>query len=218
MANIAIVDDHPFVRLGVRAALSADPSLKVVFEADDGLDAWLRIQQEAPDVVVLDLELPRLDGYELIKRIRRAESPTKVLVLSVHGGALAVQRAMRAGADGFIDKRNKPEQVRQGCHAVLSGYTFFPGAASRHVGARECGLAVLTDREMAVARHLVAGVCQKEVARLLYISHKTVSAHKRNVFRKLGVQNLIQLADYLRDTDSFGRAARAEAVLGEQTA
>ncbi|WP_170845266.1 response regulator transcription factor [Chitinasiproducens palmae] len=204
MASIIIVDDHPFVRLGVRASLNGDPDLNIVGEADDGSRGWALIQTMHPDLVIIDIDLPGIDGYELIKRVRRLARPIKVLVLSMHTGALPLKRSMSAGAHGYIYKCCEPGQVRQGCLAILAGYRFFPDEVGYHLASESDWLAALSDRELAVARRLVDGGCNKEVARALFISHKTVSAHKRNVFRKLGITNLVQLADHLRHVDSFG--------------
>lgn len=205
--SIAVVDDHPFVRLGVRAALSERPELEIVLEASDGHDAWLQIKHRVPDAVVLDIDIPKIDGYELIKRIQGLNKSVKVLVLSMYTGPLPVQRALQAGADGYIYKSNDTGQVCLGCVAVLNGYQYFPhdsGSFERIVAGESQQGQALTDRELAIARHLVAGYTNKEIGNKLFISDKTVSAHKHNIYRKLQIDNLIQLADYVRHTDSYG--------------
>ncbi|MGI4815578.1 MAG: response regulator [Janthinobacterium lividum] len=204
--SVAIVDDHPFTRLGVRAALAQAREFEIVAEAGDGLEAWLIVQRLKPDVVVMDIDMPKLDGYELIKRIHRLDKPIKTLVLSMYTGQLPVQRAIRAGASGFVYKSHDTMQVYLGCVAILDGYRYFPGEA----GLPECtprdlpALLALTDREMSVARQLVAGLGNREIGQRLFISDKTVSAHKQNIFRKLRIGNLIELADYVRHADSYG--------------
>lgn len=207
--RIVIVDDHAFVRIGVRALLESQRELEygfdVVAEAVDGVTGWEAIQQRRPDLVLLDINLPCLDGYELMKRISRMTAPPKVVMLSSFLGNLPVQRAISAGANGFVYKSQDPREMLRAIAAVLAGYCSVPResvpALSR--GAKQ-GIGALSARERSVAERLIAGRTNKAIAHALCLSSKTISAHKRNIFRKLAIGNLIELADCLRHADSYG--------------
>ncbi|MGI4982943.1 MAG: response regulator [Janthinobacterium lividum] len=205
--RIAIVDDHPFIRIGMRMLLetpSCGVGIDVVAEAADGRQGWQMVRDGALDLVLLDINLPGLDGYDLLARIGRMEKRPKVLVVSASDGLLPVRRALAAGADGFVYKSQEPLELVRGVAAVLAGYCFIPRDAVRLRGPPGVPGETLSPRERSIAEGLLEGRSNKAIAHALALSAKTISAHKRNIFRKLAVRNLIELVDCLRTVDSFG--------------
>ncbi|KKB61474.1 hypothetical protein WM40_23005 [Robbsia andropogonis] len=207
--RVVIVDDHDMIRLGVRVLLEnhrhGSFGFDVVMEAVDGQQGWQAVQRCQPDLVLLDIDLPGLDGYEVLRRIKRLPAPPKVVMFSMHRGVLPVRRAHTAQADGFLYKTDPPERLIEGVACALHGRAWGLRLGSDQLttthASRPC---VLTLRERCIAENLMHGHTNKAIARALCLSPKTVSAHKRNIFRKLAISNLIELADCLRDTDSFG--------------
>ena len=209
--RVVIIDDHALVRMGIRAMLEAQMASsqqgyrwEIVGEARDGIDGWQAIQRDRPDLVLLDINLPRLDGYQVLKRIQSMQPRPKVLVLSTQLGTLPVRCALDAGADGVLYKTEDPVEMLRGIDAVLSGFCFVPREAVRAFTPQMHDIARLSPRERSIAEHLVNGRSNKSIANILCLSEKTVSAHKRNVLRKLAVDNVIELADYLRYTNAYG--------------
>lgn len=209
--RVVFIDDHALVRIGIRALLDTPMALQqygyrleVVVEARDGIDGWQAVQRHRPDLVLLDINLPRLNGYEVLKRIRSMQPRPKVLVLSTQLGTLPVRRALDAGADGVLYKTEDPVEMLRGIDAVLAGFCFVPRDAVRAFHPQLQDISRLSPRERCIAEQLINGRSNKSIADSLCLSAKTVSAHKRNVLRKLAVNNVIELADYLRHTDAYG--------------
>jgi DNA-binding NarL/FixJ family response regulator len=219
--RVVIVDDHDMIRLGVRVLLENHRhgrfGFDVVMEAVDGQQGWQAVQRYQPDLVVLDIDLPGLDGYEVLRRIKRLPAPPKVVMFSRHQGVLPVRRAQSALADGFIYKTDPPEQLIQGVDSALRGRAWGVRLGPEQLMTPHAGgPCVLSLRERCVAENLMLGHTNKAIARDLCLSPKTVSAHKRNIFRKLAITNLIELADCLRDTDSFGLPRETTSALHDE--
>jgi len=213
--RLVIVEDHPFVRLGIKAMLACQQeiayTLEVVEEASDGESGWQAIYRCAPDLVLLDLSLPRLDGYEVLRRIMRMPSRPKVIVISAHPGSLPVRRALEAGADGYVYKSEDATDLLRGIEAAFAGYRFVPPDIGWTPDAAARGeVSALSPRERCIADGLIAGQSNKAIAHMLCLSAKTVSAHKRNILRKLSIRHVIELADCLRHVDSYGMVAKGE--------
>jgi len=210
--RLVIVEDHPFVRLGIKAMLACQQeiayTLEVVEEASDGESGWQAILGCVPDLVLLDLSLPHLDGYEVLRRVMRMPSRPKVIVISAHPGSLPVRRALEAGADGYIYKSEGASDLLRGIEAAFAGYRFVPPDIGWTPDAAPWGnVSALSPRERCIADRLIAGQSNKAIAHMLCLSAKTVSAHKRNILRKLAIRHVIELADCLRHVDSYGMLA-----------
>ena len=219
--RLVIVEDHPFVRLGIKVMLERQQQLayglEVVREAADGESGWLAIAACTPDLVLLDLNLPRLDGYEVLKRIARMHLRPKVIVISAHPGSLPVRRALAAGADGYVYKSEDASELLNSIEAVFAGYRSVP----RDIGwipmaGSFAEASVLSPRERCIADSLIAGQSNKAIAHTLCLSAKTVSAHKRNILRKLAIGHVIELADCLRHADSYGVPSAAGRRVGAE--
>ena len=200
--TVLIADDHPVVRQGLRVLLSLHSDIEVVGEASDGAEAVELAAAVAPDVVLLDLKLPGLDGLGVLAELRDAGLPARVLVLTSVADPASVTVAMRAGAAGFLYKDVDPDALVRAVRSVHDGNTVLaPEAAgslvrSRARAAAVAGLDALTAREREVLAGIADGKSNREIARMLRVSEKTVKAHVSAVLAKLGVQDRTQAAVY----------------------
>jgi DNA-binding NarL/FixJ family response regulator len=217
--RILIADDHEVVRQGLRTFLELDPELEVVGEAADGREAVRLAQRLRPDVVLMDLLMPELDGIAATQLIRQQLPDTEVVALTSVLEDAAVVGAVRAGAIGYLLKDTRAQELRQAIKAAAAGQVqLSPKAAARlmrEVVAPERPEA-LSERETEVLRLLARGLANKEIARELSIAEKTVKTHVSSILGKLGVQSRTQAALYagrigLVPLDQLGapQAARA---------
>jgi DNA-binding NarL/FixJ family response regulator len=203
--SVLIVDDHPVVRQGLRVLLEVQDGIEVAGEAGDGAAALaLATQQPAgraertPDVILLDLKLPGMDGIAVLNELKASRNPARVLVLTSVTDHAAAAAVMRAGAAGVLYKDVDPDALVRAIRAVHDGHLLLaPEAAGTllrpaHAPAR--GLDALTGREREVLAELAQGRSNREIARALHVSEKTVKAHVSSVLAKLGVQDRTQAA------------------------
>ena len=193
--RILIVDDHSVVREGLRMFLVRDPDLEVVGEALDGAEALQQARQLRPDVVVMDLLMPVMDGITATRAIRRELPETEVLALTSVLESASVVEAIRAGAIGYLLKDAQAAELRRAIKAAAAGQVQLSPQASAHLlGAiRTPELPEpLTPREMDVLRLLAQGQSNKEIARALHLVEETVKSHVRHILAKLGVQSRTQ--------------------------
>ena len=193
--RIVIADDHPIVRDGLSALLSSVPGFTVVGQAGNGRLAVREVLLTRPDVVLLDLGMPELDGFEATRQIVRASPGVAVLVLTMHDDDDSVFAAMRAGARGYLLKGAEQEEIIGAIRAVAAGEVIFgPGAATRVLkllsgGPREARrpFPELTDRELGILDLIAAGLSNAAIAQRLSIAPKTVANHASGIFTKLAV-------------------------------
>jgi DNA-binding NarL/FixJ family response regulator len=212
--RILIADDHGVVRRGLRMFLALDPELEVVGEATDGAEALRLARELKPDVVLMDLLMPVMDGIAATSAIRRELPDTEVIALTSVLEDASVVGAVRAGAIGYLLKDTQAEELRRAIKAAVEGQVqLSPQAAARllrEVRAPESP-ETLTERETEVLRLLAEGLANKQIARTLVIGEKTVKTHVSNILAKLGVQSRTQAALYavqigLVSADQVGEA------------
>ncbi|MEU4541889.1 response regulator transcription factor [Nonomuraea dietziae] len=194
MIQVLIADDHPVVRQGLRTFLDLQDDITVVGEAADGAEAVALVETLRPDVLLLDLKMPVLDGLGALERLNGG--PTRVLVLTSVSDRSDVGPAMRAGAAGFLYKDVDPNALVQAVRAVHGGQVLLAQEAASAMLTAEAPPVPLTDREREVLRLIAAGRSNKEIARDLSVAEKTVKTHVSNVLMKLGVQDRTQAALY----------------------
>lgn len=196
--TVLIADDHPVVRQGLAVLFEVQDDITLVGQASDGADAVRLTHELAPDVLLLDLMLPGLDGMGVLARLQADGSRTRVLVLTSAGGSAGPALALQAGAAGFLYKDVDPDALVRAIRSVHDGHTVLaPGAAglvagrpARHVR----GIGALTSREREVFALLADGQSNREIARTLRVSEKTVKTHVSAVLAKLGVADRTQAA------------------------
>ncbi len=197
--RIVVVDDHSVVRQGLRMFLSLDPELEVIGEASNGQEAIEQVKKLKPDVVLMDLLMPVMDGITATQIIRREHSDTEVIALTSVLEDAAVINAVRAGAIGYLLKDTQGDELCQAIKAAANGQVqLSPKAAERlmrEIRAPESP-EKLTERETEVLRQLAAGKSNKEIASEMYISETTVKTHVSNILMKLGVPSRTQAALY----------------------
>ena len=195
--RILIVDDHSVVRQGLRMFLSLDSELEVVGESENGQEALLMARELKPDVVLMDLLMPMMDGIEATKAIRAELPEVEVVALTSVLEDVSVTGAVRAGAIGYLLKNSEPEELHRAIRGAAEGQVqLAPAAAARLM--REVRAPVspeaLTERETEVLKLLARGQANKQIASSLFVEEKTVKAHVSSILRKLGVQSRIQAA------------------------
>jgi len=195
--RVLIVDDHPVVRRGLRVLLEVQDGIEVTGEAGDGPTALKLAAEHEPDVILLDLKLPAMDGLAVLAELHANGSKAKVLVLTSVTDPVAAGRVMRQGAAGVLYKDVDPDALVRAIRAVHDGHLLLaPGAADTLLrsGHQAPGLDALTAREREVLAELAQGRSNREIARALHVAEKTVKAHVSSVLAKLGVQDRTQAA------------------------
>ncbi len=191
IVRVLVVDDHPVVRGGVVGWLAAQPDIDVVAEAADGLEALAAVAEHAPDVVLMDLRMPRMDGVAAIERITAAHPAVRVLVLTTYDTDADIVRAVEAGATGYLLKDTPLPQLADAVRAAARGETVLaPPVAARLVSRmRAPAVEAPTPRELEVLAGVARGLTNAEIGRELFIGEATVTTHLLRVFAKLGVDD-----------------------------
>ncbi len=199
--RVLVVDDQSMVRAGLRMLLSDQPDIEVVAEAGNGLDAVAQAHRFHPDVVLMDIRMPQLDGLEATRRILGADPAVRVLILTTFNLDDYVYEALRAGASGFVLKDDPPEQLIAAVHTVAAGEALLSPAVTKHVIAHftrrrrqpvPATVQTLTERELDVLRLITRGFSNAEIGKELFISDTTVKTHVTRVLQKLDVRDRAQ--------------------------
>ncbi|KFC80512.1 fimbria biosynthesis transcriptional regulator FimZ [Buttiauxella agrestis] len=202
-ASVIIMDEHPIVRMSIEVLLQKNKNIDVVMKTDDSREVINYMRTHTVDLVILDIELPSIDGFTLLKRIKSIQADTRILFLSSKSERFYAGRAIQAGANGFVSKRKDQDDIYHAVEMLLSGYSFFPSETLELISnptSRKGGTddMPLSNREITVLRYLANGLSNKEIAEQLLLSNKTISAHKSNIFSKLHVTSIVELIDYAR--------------------
>jgi two-component system response regulator DegU len=207
--TVLIVDDHPLLRQGLKTLLELEGGITVVGQASNGSEAIRLAKQLQPDVVLLDINMPGMNGVEVAKVLREQQPDLGILVLTIHDDETYVKEMIRSGAKGYLLKDAEPRQVVQAIKKVAAGESVYPTDLMERVMERYHQLEVrmgrlqsaaaindlsLTNRELEILRYIVEGMRNKEIANALYISEKTVKNHITNLLRKLDVEDRTQAA------------------------
>jgi len=204
--RILLADDHEFVRRGVRALLETKPGWEIVAEASDGQTAVEKSKELKPDIVVLDIGMPRLNGLEAARRVRAVSPETKILILSMHDSEHLAKSVVAAGALGYITKSDASRDLVLAIEALVRGKIFFTPRMDRLMlqtflnngngsGSKNL-LEQLTSRQREIVQLLAEGKSSKEVSTLLALSVKTVETHRANIMRRLGCHSVADLVMY----------------------
>ncbi|MCR4539334.1 response regulator transcription factor [Pseudomonas sp. FP453] len=199
MNSVFIIDDHPVIRLAIRMLLEHE-GYKVVGETDNGCDAIQMVRECLPDLIILDISIPKLDGLEVLCRFNAMNTQMKTLILTAQSPTLFATRCMRSGADGYVCKEGDLSELLSAIRAVLSGYNYFPSQAL-NAGATDANSQELelfksvNDRELMVLQLFAQGRTNKEIAKGMFLSNKTVSTYKKRLMQKLKAKSLVELIE-----------------------
>ena len=204
--RIVIAEDHTILREGLRALLSADPDLEVVGEAGDGRDAIRCVEKLNPDLILIDLSMPRMDGIPAIREIKKHHPETKIVALTVHKTEEYILAALEAGADGYVLKDATRNELLTAIKNVIVDRPYLSPGVSKTViegylqgtkGIEPQGrFGKLSPREKEVLKLVAEGYKNRETAELLYLSIKTVEKHRANLMKKLDLHNAAELTGY----------------------
>ncbi len=204
-SRIFVVDDHPILRQGLTQLINQEADLRVCGEAEEAHEAVGAITALKPDMVIVDISLKNVDGIELIKRIRARDEKLPVLVLSMHDESLYTERALRAGANGYIMKQEAPEEVVRAIRRVLGGEIYVSDkmgsrllqkVVHRRSPARESGIVNLSDRELEVFRLIGRGYRTRQIAEVLRVSVKTVESYREQIKQKMKLRDATELLQH----------------------
>jgi len=198
--RVSLADDHPFVLMGIKALIESEPNLVVVSASADGEQAMREILESAPDVAVIDLSMPKLDGLKLIYRLKAERPAIKLLALTVHEDEAYLHQVLRAGAEGYLLKRSAAEELVRAIYALRAGKRFIdPAIADKACEPQSqvpAPITLLSDREINVLRLLAQGFTAKEVAERLDIGVKTVDTYKSRAAEKLALRTRAQIVRF----------------------
>ncbi len=208
MIKVLIADDHAVVRAGLRALIHDEPELNLVGEATGGVEAVEMTRQLVPDIVLLDISMPDLDGIQVTRQLRQAESPARILILTVHEDEGLLREALKAGASGYILKKAAESELISAVHVVMRGDLFVDpammrsllgGSAQDENALTRAGIEPLTRREVDVLKLIVQGYTNRQIAEELSISTRTVEGHRSNLSDKLGLHTRVELVRYAKE-------------------
>ena len=200
MSTVFIVDDHPVIRLAIRMLLEHE-GYEIVGETDNGVDAMQMIRECVPDLIILDISIPKLDGLEVLSRFNSMNSTLKTLVLTAQSPKLFAMRCMQSGAAGYVCKQEELSELVSAIKAVFSGYNYFPSQAltpdkNENDNFSEIELfKQVNDRELMVLKLFAQGKTNKEIAAGMFLSNKTVSTYKKRLMQKLKAHSLVELIE-----------------------
>lgn len=205
--KVVVVDDHAVVRLGMRLLLSHHPEMKVVAEVADGGKVLPTVKKLQPDVVLLDIAMPRLNGLELLPLLKEAAPDTKVVIFSMYDKDAYVHQALTSGAVGYILKTDSGDEIIAAIRTAATGNYYLSAKLNKAVikqylfpsPAKDCaitGYASLSKREQQLFRLVVEGHSTKDIAQILYLSPRTVEKHRSNIVKKLDIHDPMALVRY----------------------
>lgn len=196
--SVILIDDEPLVRAGLAAIIDSDPGLEVVGEGDDGTEALELVTRSDPDVVVMDVHMPHLDGLEATRLLMSRQEPSRVLILTTFDSDDYVFEALRVGADGFVLKRAQPSELVRAVHTVAGGETLLYPQKIRDMAARShravdlVSSAELTSREQEVLTLMSRGMSNAEIAGEMFLGAETVKTYVSSLLSKLGARDRTQ--------------------------
>lgn len=200
--EVMLVDDHPIVRQGIKSILSQEPDIKIIAEASDGNEAIRLAKVKNPDVIVLDIALPHMNGLEASYHILKQNKDVKILILSMHETRAFIEKALSYGVKGYLLKEDAPDEIVPAIREVYKG-KFYLGSkisdfvvheyASKKKGVQLKSLSILTPRERELLQLIAEGLNSKDIAQKLNLSVKTVLVHRNNIMQKLDMHTQAQL-------------------------
>ena len=200
--KLLLVDDHPVVRKGISSCLARHEHLQVVGEAGNGEEAIRKTRELAPDIVLMDIDMPEMNGLTVTELLRKESPKIKVLILSMHSNSEYVMRIIQSGASGYVLKEAPTEELLRAIEAVNAGEAFFSPEVARVAlnkyvrGITDTAVAQLTNREREVLIQIAEGLSNKEIASKLGVGVRTVETHRERIMRKLNIHSVAGLTKF----------------------
>jgi two-component system response regulator NreC len=207
MTNVVIADDHAVVRAGLRALLQDTPQLELIAEASGGVEALELVKKLQPEILVLDLSMPDMDGISVTRQLKELQFPTRVLILTVHEDEALLKEAIQAGASGYILKQAAESELVSAIQVILRGDLYVDPSLLRSLLNEQVkmqpvqtgNVEPLTPREVDVLKLIVEGHTNRQIAEHLSISVRTVEGHRANLSEKLGLHSRVELVRYAKE-------------------
>lgn len=206
MIRILIADDHPLIRQGIKQILELEEDMTVVAQAGNGDEAVRMAQETKPDIILMDINMPDINGIQAIGRLKELDIPSKIIVLTIHEDREYLVKTLQLGADGYILKDADAQMLMEAIRNVHNGQSFIQPSMTKQLVNEFNKVTLqekdkheenrLTKREIEVLKLIAEGMLNKEIAKALYISEKTVKNHISNIFKKLNVSDRTQAAIY----------------------
>lgn len=196
MVSLLVADDHTVLREALCELLKRHTEYDVIAQASDGAQVLEILKNQKPDLIIMDISMPNVDGIEALKRMKDEQDSPPVLILTANAGEMTVRAALDAGAKGFVPKDVGEEELRFAINSIMKGQTYlspsitdsmFTGAKDGSAGGNP--LSVLTKREIEILSHIANGKTNKEIGKMLFISSRTVDTHRSNILKKLKAKN-----------------------------
>lgn len=201
--RIAIVDDHDIIRAGIKSVLKPHAEYEVCAEAGNGDEALECVEEFKPDILLLDISMPKIGGLDIISRVKRVSPQTKIIIISVHKLGAYVLKALRQGVSGYLNKDNVAEELILALSRVAAGKVYLGEAISEYLAdsvkepkKKIEGAAILNERENDVLRLVVEGKTAKEIAEIMFLSRRTVENYKNSILKKLNLHRTSDLIKY----------------------
>jgi DNA-binding NarL/FixJ family response regulator len=204
--KIAITDDHSMIREGLKQLLELDGDIKVIAEANDGVECLEMLEMEKPDILLLDINMPQMNGLQVLANIKKNNIKVKVLILTIHNEVEYLLKAVDMGIDGYVLKDSDITVLKKAIYAVYQGESYIEPSMTPYLNKKlnkkkEPRKEVLSKREIQVLELLAKGDFNKEIGEQLFISEKTVKNHVSSIFKKIGVADRTQAAVYAIKND-----------------
>jgi two-component system response regulator FimZ (fimbrial Z protein)/two-component system response regulator EvgA len=200
LTKVLIVDDHPAMLLALRTLFSQQVPFEIMGYAHDGESCLTLTKNLEPDMIVLDLDLPRTDGFDLINKLKNINASIKILILSSHEEKVYGNRVRLLGAQGFVNKSASGKIIVTAAIAVSQGYTFYTANSTSITNTSDQEkLGRISDREFQVLKFLGRGFSNSDISEQLHISNKTVATYKSRLYEKLGVSNIADLISFCKE-------------------
>lgn len=200
--RIAIIDDHSIIRAGIKSVLSKHPEYEICAEGSNGEEALKIVEECKPDILLLDISMPKLGGLDIIARVKRISGQTKIIIVTVHKLAAYVLKSLRQGVSGYLNKDNVAEELLLALSSVANGKTYLGQATSEYLAqaAKEPKKKpienLLNERELDILRLVAEGKTAKEMAQILFLSPRTVENYKNSILKKLNLHRTSDLIKY----------------------
>ena len=206
--SVMLTDDHVLMREGIRQLLEFDGTIKVIEEASDGEECLVKLKTSRPQVLLLDINMPKMNGIEVLEEIKRRNIDIKVLILTVYNEIEYLLKAVNIGVDGYILKESESSELKKAIDAIVNGESYIQPELMPVLNMRLVSrnldkdkIELLTGREMEVLIQIANGMINKEIANLLNISERTVKNHISNIFKKIDVSDRTQAAVFAIKND-----------------